>query len=208
MKKSQQWSNLLYCSLSVMIVLASCTQSSINPSEASLEVRLQLIREIETSQNSVARISYSKLTPEEKVVFWHRHLEKWMSHTSLSSAQLVYLKKVHDFATPALYADLESPAARQKIVDAENVLFHQAIKDGLFTQAQLYQIVTFEGIGTQELANGRIEAVEGNYCDCLYSISCGAGSCRTEVQCGPLYRNPYDCGILGTSRCSGHCSPQ
>jgi hypothetical protein len=193
------------------LLVVSCTQIEIAPPNSDPEVRLQLIREIENAENSVARISYAKLTPEEKVVLWHQHLEKWMSDPSLSPAQVAHIRKIHDFATPSLYADLESPEAKQAIANAENVLFHQAIQDGLFAKAQLFQIATFEGIGArQQLANVRAEATEGNFCDCRYSISCGAGSCRGEVQCGPgsAYKNPFDCGLLGSSRCDGHCSPQ
>ncbi len=194
-----------------LLLLGACTPGLVDGPVVDQVIptgqRLQLIEEIEKLPNSLARLSYQKLSPSEKVILWQRHLQEWLDSSILRPEQKAHIRRIYEFANVELYENREAPETKRKLADAEETLFYQPIRSKLFPAKLLLQIATFDGVGKATNTN----ATEA-FCNCYYSISCGAGSCVDRAICtspGPKPKDtqPSDCGLLGSSDCSGRCDP-
>lgn len=170
------------------------------------KINLQLIEEIEKLPNYAVKIYYGNLTVEEKTVIWTRHLKRHLESGIYSDAQLAHINKLFALINVDFFRKIGTDELTIKMKEFEKDWFYKASQDKLFTEKELFFIGTVDGLGVidENFSNkvpssGRVEET----CYCYYSISCGltGGYCGGKCTAGN-----YNCGIVGSTQCSGKCS--
>ncbi|MGA0559853.1 bacteriocin fulvocin C-related protein [Larkinella sp. VNQ87] len=167
-------------------------------------VNLKLIEELEQSPNSVVWVSYPDLNPEEKAVLWHRHLGKMLLNKSYNRSQIDHIKELDKIINADLYKNLNDPETKKFLEDFHQEWFVKSVESNLFSVEQLLAISSLASIGNSS-AHGRVQAPL-KACDCRYGISCSDARCPDNKSCTtPSFDNRTNCGIAGTSVCTGKC---
>lgn len=209
--------SILTVALFCLIHFSSCQKSdlkSVNPTStiATTTINMDLVTEVENLPKSVVSLGYNKLNSSEKVLFWQRHLDQYVKeHNDLSpeiKSQLLEMKK---FVTTDLYDNLKTPEMRKRIDAFQRDQYTIPVQQKKIPASILIDAATLRGTGKTEQTLTELQrtavALASDNCDCYYDISCGLNRfCFSVRECQTNDDNPYNCGLFGTSRCTGKCS--
>lgn len=171
---------------------------------------VNLISEVENLPQSSVRMGYNQLSSQEKVVFWNRHIERFISSNTLSPELKTHIMKLKSFIKPELYETLGTPVTDKYVLEFTKGWYTDPVQKGIFKADVLGVAGTLMGAGkiennVEKLRQKAFTSSTEENCDCYYSISCwGTYWCTTKDFCKD--QGPYDCGITGTSRCTGTCN--
>ncbi|WP_207535311.1 bacteriocin fulvocin C-related protein [Desertivirga arenae] len=178
---------------------------------------MKLIREVEDLPKSHIGLGYSKLTPEEKVVFWNRQIDNYLLENKVSDELKDHILKLKSFITVNLYENLGKPETEKLVDKFTKEWLLDPIQNGRFPAKTLISVSTLYGRKTKEssiktlnTASYSTSSEQSITCDCYYSVYCqigtgGSNLCMTQDACKTNSDNPFNCGITGTSRCVGRC---
>ncbi|MFT4031315.1 MAG: bacteriocin fulvocin C-related protein [Siphonobacter sp.] len=160
-----------------------------------------VVKELESLPNEIVHISYRNLSASQKALLWQRHLSNVMDNWDLTTEQKNHIAKLQNLVSKTLFSRVGTKELQDQMDSFVKEWYDPAIASGLFTQINLVKISTIKGIGNGNYS-GRVLVGD---CVCYYSLSCGLLSCIDNKTCSEGLENPFDCGILGTSRCTGKC---
>jgi hypothetical protein len=211
--------SILTVAMFCLLYFSSCQKSdlkTVEPASAvatTTTVNMDLITEVENLPRSVVSLGYNKLNSSEKVLFWQRHIDQYVKeHSDLSpeiKSQLLEMKK---FVTTDLYDNIRKTETRKRIADFQREQYTIPVQQRKISANVLIDAATLVGAGKAEqtlteLQRTAVALATDNNCNCYYDISCSTGKyCFSNPVCSTGDDNPYNCGLFGTSRCSGICS--
>lgn len=198
---------LIMCSVSILYAIGCNRSEPSSVAPTTSNVNLKLVEELEQSPTNVVWVTYSTLNPDEKALLWHRHLNTALSNSRFSQEQRSHIKQLDVVINADLYKKLGTSELQQFMDKFHEEWFVKAVDNKLFTVSELMKISSLNGIGKDGDSNGsgRIMAPMAG-CNCRYGISCQANSCPDNRACTqPSLDNRSNCGIAGTSTCTGKC---
>lgn len=191
----------------VLVSAVLCYALTAKKAEASdMKINLAKIAEVQKFPQSTIRLAYNTLSNEEKAFFWKMHVDQYVAKTDIDPKLKKYVLDLREIITPELYASLKTGenAAKIKQMNAE---FEKVVNSNEFSKDQLIAVTSFSSMGVPEVSMNALEntaALVASECDCYYSISCsGSKTCEESQHCKD--NGPFDCGLFGTSRCTGTC---
>jgi len=173
-------------------------------------VNMRLIREVEKLPNSIVYLGVDRLNSREKVVFWNRHLDEYVSTHVVSKELSQHIQKLRDFIKVETFDAISKNNDSKLINDFTHDWLVTPIKKGIFTNKTLSDIATLSGVGTKEQTLYYLNKkayMDNIECNCTMSYQCYSsvypaatcvttpGSCLIRV-----------CGIVGTLYCNGQCN--
>lgn len=194
------------------LLFCSCSKKSSDmPEVQSDDVDIALINEVENLPNSLVSLGYNKFTSKEKVVFWTRHVDRYLKlHSNLDERTVNHIKKLRTFLSVDLYDKSQSADMKKYVNEFEKAWLLDAIEKQGFDAKTLVEVGTLRGAGkaesTLEIASKLSFTTTTENCTCYYTAYCLPASCISQPECAAGQPdNPGDCGVFGTSRCTGRC---
>lgn len=204
-------------SFSLAVIAVSCTKNQVGqdlPAKAtSSRMNIELIEEVEELPTSVVPLGYAKFSSAEKVEFWLRHVDRYLNnHPEFPDALVAHIEKLKGFAHVDLYDKGDIPEMREYIENFEKTWYREPIEKGIFPAKALTEASTFWGTGKSEQTLTALQKTavtsdsESSSCNCIYDLGCPTNKyCYDKPECEPGKGAPANCGVFGTSRCSGKC---
>ncbi len=205
--------------LSIILIFLSfsCGKDQIHIETPTTELSTLAKEVINQKSPEVMRQSYAMLSPQEKESLWKIKYKTILSNDSkkMTSEQVKIVQLLNDFLLKHGIAGLlKNPKIGEDFLKSNISSFSKN-----FSREQLFMLIecayfsnNFSVFNSkaylEQLINNREaeeevggEGVVGN-CTCYYSISCGSGkTCNSGCT-----RGPAECGLFGTSNCTGTCS--
>jgi hypothetical protein len=182
--------------------LYSCSKDAETKPEPA--VNQQLINELMASSQSIIRLGLPKLSPEEKVVLWTKHLDNQLNKPGLSPEFRTHILKLKPILTVQLFRDADLPSTQAFMAKFTEEWYTIPLKKGLFTDDDLLHASTVYGLGVKALPktlDDNTELTSTSSCSCYYSMSCDGSMYCQDGKC----EQGGTCGIFGTSNCTGKC---
>lgn len=183
--------------------------------ENSSTINFSLIEEIENLPNSIVSLGYNKLKNNEKVEFWNRHVTRYLkTHEDLDKKTIAHINKLKSFLNIDLYDNASSESMQRYVKDFEKKWLLDAVEKEGYNAKTLIEVATLWGAGKQDVTLENMSNIAfktnsedptNSNCNCYYSLPCLPKSCNSKPECSPGNPNPGDCGVFGTSRCTGTC---
>lgn len=197
-----------YLTLVVLVAFFSCTKSNENSSA----INLDLIKEVENLPKSTVILGYQNLNNNEKVEFWNRHIDSYLNTHIISTEFKDHILKLKNFVRVDLYNTLGTANTDADVEKFTKEWYTDVVKKNVFPHDQLLEVGTIYGVGKNETTlrtmktTAYSESSENSACNCYYEVSCWLWkNCISENICKSPNANPYNCGLVGTSRCTGVC---
>lgn len=175
-------------------------------------VNIALINEVTNLPRSLVTLGYANLNSEEKVIFWKNHVDNYLKdHPELSPALVEHIQELKKFARKEIWDNNSLPEMRRKIDDFEQNWFVKPIESGIFPGEVLVDVATIIGVGkpdkvTLQRRSELLSTLAEANCKCRYDIYCATTPCVSKPECAAGQpNNPGNCGVFGTSRCTGRC---
>ena len=209
--------NFKNCLFAAAIFLSACNKTEMETGTPETELS-DLTKEV-ISQPTIMQIrqGYALLSSKEKESLWKLKYKTILKNDSKSMTedQLKIVKSLRDFLQKNSIAKLKAaPTLSENFIKSSMPYFQKH-----FTSEQLFLLIesayfsddfsifnaasylTKLTASKKSTSTGkRIDGGGGN-CTCYYSISCTGSTCND----GTCTRGPAECGLFGTSNCTGTC---
>lgn len=159
---------------------------------------------------------FRTLTPEQKCNIWKQKLQLVINDQNLTVAEKNHVQIAYNYLEPSFFVDSNSLNSLNSwslnwANDAVNQFGWDSVRlflisETIMTPSELNHLLNFihlsNGGNPQNIGGGPDNLPN---CNCRSSIACQwlVENCeKKENTCAPM----YNCGLFGTSRCSGRCS--
>lgn len=208
---------ILFTGLLTIIGFASCQKNSLEKTDDTINLSNAAKQSINSESLVAVKQSYSLLDVEDKQVLWDTKWETILKNDAdrLTLEQSKIILLIKNFVDKKTIKELMIDPTEGELFIKNNMSYFEKH----FTKSQLYLLIEcsyfcnnfsiFESINyltkiDPRQSNGTNgKAIAGGNCECYYSISCslGLGTC-TDGNCTKI----VDCGLTGTSNCTGKCT--
>jgi hypothetical protein len=182
----------------MIVLVSSCLKQSDE------NVDLQKINEVISFRGTKSQqvVSFSILTPSEKVYAWKAHLLEAKTKFSFSKNQLAII----DEALNLLTVDIYNAAIKDKYKGQFAKLTYNGVKE--FGAKQYLSI--FESLHANDpITNSGLDVYSlGGSCDCRFDLGCvnGPGGDKESCKSGNCQTTDGGCGPFGWMDCKGNCT--
>lgn len=193
----------------VTLFFYSCNKDNDIVSNNGYQVDEKLVEEIINLPSYAVSPAYKQLNPAEKVYLWEKHLNSVVQLNTFNLEQIEHINVLQGLNSLELFEKVGSTELEEFMDNFADNWIRKATEEHLFTREEIIKIATIKGIGKnidQYIAGSKYKiANPPAKCECRYSISCGSDDCDDNDNCKDRENEAFECGILGTSRCTGRC---
>ena len=174
------------------------------------EQSMDLIRAVENLPNSVVQLGFKKLSPEEKFVFWTRHIDNFLKNNKLTLETENHIMNLKKFLRVDLFTNIGSEETKKQIDDFEKAWLIDPVASGKFDAKTLVFASSLMNVGKKDDVSKTAIASGEPICHCRLTIYCQIGDWHGTCDDGKCVvatdEEEGGCGLFGTSNCTGICN--
>lgn len=202
--------NLKNILLIFILAIYSCnSEKELEPADV-VNLDKELVEEILVLPSQVVSAAYKQLNPKEKVFLWQRHFENLKKENTFNVKQLEHLMLIERLNDEALFNRVDNIEFSVKMEELETAWIKKALDEAIFTIQEIHLFVTIKGIGKDAkdsmISTSNLKTLaKATKCECYYNLGCPELKCDDNDNCKDPENKSEDCGILGSTTCSGRC---